>query len=85
MAGVQGQGLICAPLPLVMPLFRPGQLRPVLTEHIDSKIEVYVHYPNRKNLPGRTRVFVEFVLERLGRERDLQTPHHELVAPFTAS
>jgi DNA-binding transcriptional LysR family regulator len=82
MAGVQGQGLICAPLPLVMPLFRSGQLRPVLTERIDSKIGVYVHYPNRKNLPARTRAFVDFVLERLGRERDLQTPHGELVAPF---
>ena len=57
-------------------------MSPVLTEAIDSKIGVYVHYPNRKNLPARTRAFVDFVLERLGRERDLQTPHRDLVAPF---
>jgi DNA-binding transcriptional LysR family regulator len=82
MAAVQAQGVICAPLPLVMPFFRSGQLRPVLTEFIDSKVGAYVHYPNRKNLPARTRAFVEFVMERLGRERDLQTPHKELLAPF---
>jgi DNA-binding transcriptional LysR family regulator len=81
-AAVQGQGIICAPLPLVMPLFRSGQLRPVLIDKVDPKIGVYVHYPNRKNLPARTRAFVDFVLERLGQEPDLQTPHQELLAPF---
>jgi hypothetical protein len=43
---------------------------------------VYLHYPNRKNLPERTRVFVDFALKRLANEPDLQTKHRELVAPF---
>jgi DNA-binding transcriptional LysR family regulator len=85
MAGVQGQGVLCAPLPLVMPMFRSGQLQPLLATHIDPKIGVYVHYPNRKNLPARTRAFVDFVIDRLGRERDLQTPHRDLVAPFVVA
>jgi DNA-binding transcriptional LysR family regulator len=81
-AAVAGYGVVCAPLPLVMPLFRSGQLRPVLTQHISPKLQVYLHYPNRKNLPSRTRVFVDFVLEQLRQEKDLQTPAAELVAPF---
>lgn len=82
MAAVQGQGLVCLPLPLVMPLFRSGQLRPVLTDLIDPRVEVYLYYPNRKNLPSRTRSFVDFVLNRLKQEDDLQTAHDVLVAPF---
>jgi DNA-binding transcriptional LysR family regulator len=79
---VEGQGLACVPLPLVMPLFRSGQLRPVLTDHIHARVEAYLHYPNRKNLPKRTRVFVDFVLEQLRQEKDLQMAAAELVAPF---
>jgi DNA-binding transcriptional LysR family regulator len=81
-AGVQGQGLINAPLPLVMPLFRSGQLKPLLTQYIEPKLMVYLYYPNRKNVPARTRCVIDFILERLGKSSDLQIPHHTLVAPF---
>jgi DNA-binding transcriptional LysR family regulator len=81
-AAIQNQGLICVPLALAMPLFRAGQLRPVLTDHIDPTLTVYLHYPNRKNLPARTRSFIDFALERLRLEQDLQMPFAELVAPF---
>jgi DNA-binding transcriptional LysR family regulator len=82
MAALQGQGLVCVPLQMVMPMFRAGQLRPVLTDYIHPKFEVYLYYPNRKNLPARTRSFVEFILDRLQHEDDLQTSHQILVAPF---
>jgi DNA-binding transcriptional LysR family regulator len=81
-AAVQGQGLTCAPLPLAMPLLRSGQLTPVLTDLIDTKVEVYLYYPNRKNLPARTRSLIDFILEQLKQERDLQTPVQQLIAPF---
>jgi DNA-binding transcriptional LysR family regulator len=81
-AAVSGLGMVCAPLPLAMPLFRSGELRPVLTPLIVPRLEVYLHYPNRKNLPNRTRVFVDFVLEALRNEPDLQTDAQVLVAPF---
>ena len=77
-----GLGLVCVPLPLAMPLFRSGELRPLLTQLIVPRLEVYLHYPNRKNLPNRTRVFVDFVLEALRQEPDLQTDAQALVAPF---
>jgi DNA-binding transcriptional LysR family regulator len=81
-AAVAGQGLACVPLPLAMPLFRAKRLLPALTEHIRSDLMVYLHYPNRKNLPARTRAFVDFVLDQLGREADLQTDAQTLVEPF---
>jgi DNA-binding transcriptional LysR family regulator len=84
-ACARGLGLACLPLPLVMPLFRSGQLRPVLTEHIESRADVYLHYPSRRNLPARTRCFVEFVVNQLRDEHDLQTPHQQLIAPFVSA
>jgi DNA-binding transcriptional LysR family regulator len=81
-AAVQGLGLVCVPLPLVLPLFRAGQLRPVLTDLIRSDLVVYLYYPNRQNLPTRTRSFVDYVLEHLQAEDDLQLPATQLVAPF---
>lgn len=82
MAACQGQGLVCVPLALAMPLFRSGQLLPVLTELIAPRISVYLYYPNRKNLPARTRAFMDFVLDSLSHEKDLHLPPAVLVAPF---
>jgi DNA-binding transcriptional LysR family regulator len=79
-AAISGQGLACVPLPLAMPFFRAKQLMPVLTQSIRSDAVVYLHYPNRKNLPARTRVFVDFLLDELGREPDLQTNAQTLIA-----
>jgi DNA-binding transcriptional LysR family regulator len=81
-AAVQGQGVIYTPLPLVMPLFRSGQLKPLLTKLIQPRLTVYLYYLNRKNLPARTRCFVDFVLDALGKAPDLQMPPAVLVAPF---
>jgi DNA-binding transcriptional LysR family regulator len=81
-AAMNGQGLACVPLPLAMPFFRSGDLKPVLTDLIESKIHVYLYYPNRQNLPARTRSLIDFILEQLKQETDLQTPAQQLLAPF---
>lgn len=81
-AATQDQGLACLPLPLAMPLFRTKQLQPVLTELIEPKIQVYLYYPNRQNLPARTRSLIDFILKQMELEPDLQTPAQQLVAPF---
>jgi DNA-binding transcriptional LysR family regulator len=81
-AAVQGQGLVCVPLPLAMPMFRSGQLQPVLPDLIESKIQVYLYYPNRQNLPARTRGLIDFILAQLKQEKDLQTPAQLLITPF---
>lgn len=81
-AAVQGLGLACVPLPLAMPDIRKGALVPVLTQHITTDLVAYLYYPNRKNLPTRTRSFVDCVLAALEREADLHTSPTQLLAAY---
>jgi len=81
-AALHGQGLVFAPLPLVLPLFRSGALVPVLPKCIAQLAQVFIHYPNRKHLPARVKSFVSFMLEHLRAHRDLRSDPQELVAPF---
>jgi DNA-binding transcriptional LysR family regulator len=81
-AAVQGLGLACVPLPLAMPDIRRGRLVPVLTAHINTDLLVYLYYPNRKNLPTRTRSFVDYVLAALEKEKDLHAAPQEMLAAY---
>jgi DNA-binding transcriptional LysR family regulator len=81
-AALSGLGLFNAPLPLVMPHFRSGALRPVLPQCQSSGLSIYLHYPSRKNQPKRVRVFVAYVLESLRVHPDLQSDPKQLCAPF---
>jgi DNA-binding transcriptional LysR family regulator len=83
-AAVHGQGLVFAPLPFVLPLFRTGALSPVLPQCVAQPARLYIHYASRKNLPARTRVFVNFMLDRLRANPDLTMDAQTLLAPFTA-
>jgi DNA-binding transcriptional LysR family regulator len=71
-AAMQGQGVICAPLPQLLPAIRSGALQIALADCIESKFQVYLHYPNRHNMPTRIRVLVDFLLSQLAQEPDLQ-------------
>jgi DNA-binding transcriptional LysR family regulator len=82
MAAVHDQGLVFAPLPFVLPLFRAGTLVPVLPESIARPAYLFIHYPNRKQLPARVRSFVNFLLEHLRANPDLGSDAQSLVAPF---
>ena len=81
-AVLQGLGLACVPLPLAMPDIRKGDLVPVLAECIRTDLLVYLYYPNRKNMPMRTRSFVDYVLEALEKEKDLHMPPKQLLAAY---
>ena len=81
-ATLQGLGIACVPLPLAMPEIRKGALVPVLTQHIRTDLMAYLYYPNRKNLPTRTRSFVDYVLAALEKETDLHTPPKQLLAAY---
>jgi DNA-binding transcriptional LysR family regulator len=81
-AAVHGQGLVFAPLPFVLPLFRTGALRPVLPECVPQPARIFIHYVSRKHLAARVRAFVNFMLERLRRNPDLRSDPPTLLAPF---
>ncbi|MBS7806787.1 LysR family transcriptional regulator [Variovorax sp. PCZ-1] len=84
-AAMQGAGLACIPLPLAMPSIRQGRLLPLLQKHISTELVVYLYYLNRKNLPMRTRSFVDYVLAALEKEKDLQTSPAQLLAPYIST
>lgn len=81
-AAVHGQGLVFAPLPLVLPLFRTGELRPVLPECVSQTARIFIHYVSRKHLPVRVKAFVNFMLEHLRSNPDLTSDAQALLAPF---
>ncbi len=81
-AAMQGAGLACVPLPQAMPEIRKGRLVPVLTQFISTDLVVYLYYLNRKNLPTRTRSFVDYVLAALEKEKDLQTSPQGLLGEY---
>lgn len=81
LAAVNGQGLVLAPLPLVLPRFRSGELIPLLPQGVSQPAHVFMHYPNRRNLPARVRSFVTFMLERLRANTDLTLDAAALLAP----
>jgi DNA-binding transcriptional LysR family regulator len=83
-AAVHGQGLVFAPLPLVLPLFRTGALKPVLPECASQPARIFIHYVSRKHLPARMKAFVNFMLEHLRSNPDLTSDPQALLAPFVA-
>jgi DNA-binding transcriptional LysR family regulator len=85
MAAVHGHGLVFAPLPLVLPLFRSGALVPVLPEWTSKPAHVFIHYPNRKHLPARVRSFVDFMLDNLRKNPDLTSDPQALLAAITGT
>jgi DNA-binding transcriptional LysR family regulator len=55
-AALAGAGVFLAPLPLVLPHFRSGALRPILPEALRTGLALHVHYRSRRQLaPNQAR------------------------------
>jgi DNA-binding transcriptional LysR family regulator len=68
-AAMLGLGAAMLPMPFVERGLRTGELVRLLPEwHFDAGV-VWLYYPSKKLLPPKTRVFVDFVLERFHSER----------------
>jgi DNA-binding transcriptional LysR family regulator len=66
-----GLGIAQLPQPLVLPLLRSGQLKVLLPDAVAEGIQLFIHYPSRKQLPARVRAFVDFVVEHFAGHPDL--------------
>jgi DNA-binding transcriptional LysR family regulator len=73
---------VAAELPLVLPLFRSSAFVPLLPDCISNPAHLFIHYPNRRHLPVRTRSFVNFMLDRFRKNPDLVSDPRTLVAPY---
>jgi DNA-binding transcriptional LysR family regulator len=70
-ACIDGLGIAQLPQPLALEALKKGQLRTLLPEHLFEGMQLFIHYPSRKQLPMRVRVFVDFCIEHFGGHADL--------------
>lgn len=59
----QGVGLALLPRFFVIDQLENGELTEVLKGKVDSKIGVYIVYPNNRHLSPKVRAFIDFVVE----------------------
>ncbi|OON61960.1 LysR family transcriptional regulator [Massilia sp. KIM] len=64
MAAVAGVGLTLLPMPHALPFLRSGELVHLLPGWYTLAKPLCIYYPSRRLLPAKTRVFVDFVVER---------------------
>lgn len=67
-AAEQGLGIALVSMPFAVPYLRSGQLSRVLPDwHVDDG-NISLYYSEHKLLPGKTRAFVDFVLEQFANQ-----------------
>jgi DNA-binding transcriptional LysR family regulator len=70
-ACIDGMGIAQLPQPIALEALKKGQLKTLLPEHLFEGLQLFIHYPSRKQLPMRVRVFVDFCIEHFGGHSDL--------------
>lgn len=75
-----GLGIAQLPQPLALPLLREGRLKVLLPDSVAEDIQLFIHYPSRKQLPARVRAFVDFVVEHFAGHPDLTADVREFAA-----
>lgn len=63
-AALLGHGISMHPAYMVKQDIKENRLCVVLPDYIPTGLDIYAMYPSRRNLPGRVRLFVEFLRER---------------------
>lgn len=63
-AALLGYGISLHPDYMVARDIQEGRLRVVLAACPPTGLDIYVVYPSRRNMPGRVRLFLEFLRER---------------------
>jgi DNA-binding transcriptional LysR family regulator len=71
-AALMGLGVAMLPMPFVERGLRSGELVRLLPDWFQDAGAVWLYYPSKKLLPPKTRVFVDFVLERFREEKFAQ-------------
>lgn len=67
-AAEQGLGIALVSMPFAVPYLRSGQLVRVLPEWYVDDGNISLYYTEHKLLPGKTRAFVDFVLEQFAQQ-----------------
>jgi DNA-binding transcriptional LysR family regulator len=68
-AAMHGQGVAFLPMPHAAPWLASGALIRLLPRWYAEQGSIYIYYPNKRLLPARTRVFIDFVVEAFLRQK----------------
>ena len=63
-AALLGHGISMHPIYMVADDLQQGRLRIVLPAYRPVGLDIYAMYPSRRNMPGKVRLFLEFLSER---------------------
>ena len=63
-AALLGHGISMHPTYMVSQDIKENRLKTVLAAYQPSRLDIYAMYPSRRNLPGRVRLFLEYLRER---------------------
>ena len=69
-AALLGQGISMHPNYMVMQDIQQNRLKKLLPAYQPNGLDIYAMYPSRRNLPGRVRLFLEFLRERFQNNPD---------------
>lgn len=72
-AALLGHGISMHPNYMVTQDIKENRLRVVLPAYRPGGLDIYAMYPSRRNLPGRVRLFLEFLRERFLTNPDWKT------------
>jgi DNA-binding transcriptional LysR family regulator len=75
-----GLGIAQLAQPQALAALKEGRLKTVLPQHQMEGWQLFIHYPSRKQLPARVRVFVDFCIEHFGGHPDLSADTAAFVA-----
>jgi DNA-binding transcriptional LysR family regulator len=64
-AALRGQGLVIAPLPMLLDDVRAGTLVPLLSDFMPKQYSIDALYPHREHLPQKVRTFLDLVAKNL--------------------
>ena len=68
----RGGGIVFEPAFIVGPEIKAGRLVPLLQDFMPPPVAIYAVYPSRKHLSAKVRVFVDFLLEKMGSEQFIE-------------
>ncbi|MNN57643.1 DNA-binding transcriptional activator GcvA [compost metagenome] len=68
-AAEQGLGIALVSMPFAVPYLRSGALHRVLPDWYVDDGNISLYYSEHKLLPGKTRAFVDFVIEQFAEQQ----------------
>lgn len=80
-AALLGQGISMHPIYMVADDIETGRLTVVLPDYRPTGLDIYVVYPSRRNMPGRVRLFIDFLRARFQSTAEWQDDNDRIPAP----